>query len=205
MSIELLNANQFISWMNKKSYLNTIAPNAAKRFVKRGQVYWCDFGLNIGSEMSKTSPRPAVVVSNYNTNRNSANIIVVPVTHNQNQLPYLVPITPVIDANGNVILDGKVDTADIICVSKARLGNLITTLSATQMKSIDDSIMISLDLKHYCSEEKNKYNKLTQYVNRVKTDRNNAQDTIQQLKEIISLNGFDKESQEKIKELLDIS
>lgn len=41
--------------MNTKSYLNSIAPNAANRFVKRGQVYWCHFGLNIGSEMSKSS------------------------------------------------------------------------------------------------------------------------------------------------------
>lgn len=204
MSVELSNAQQFISWMNTKSYLNTIAQSAAKRFVKRGQVYWCHFGLNIGSEMSKPTPRPAVVVSNFNTNKNSANVVVVPVTHNQNQLPYLVPITPVIDANGNVILDGHVDTADIICVSKARLGDLITTLSTTQMKDIDKSISISLDLLHYYTDEADKYGKLTQYVTQVKTDRNKAQDTLEQLKETISQYGFDEKSQEKIKELLDI-
>ena len=145
MSMEISNAQEFISWMNTKSYLNTIAQSAAKRFVKRGQVYWCHFGLNIGSEMSKSTPRPAVVVSNFSTNKNSANVVVVPVTHNKSQLPYLVPIAPVNDVNGNVILDGQVDTADIICVSKARLGDLITTLSATQMKDIDKSISISLD------------------------------------------------------------
>ena len=53
--------------MNTKSYLNAIAQNATKRFVKRGQVYWCHFGLNVGSEMSKATPRPAVVVSNFKT------------------------------------------------------------------------------------------------------------------------------------------
>lgn len=87
MSVELSNAQQFISWMNTKSYLNSIAQNAAKRFVKRGQVYWCHFGLNIGSEMSKATPRPAVVVSNFATNKNSSNVVVVPVTHNQSKLP----------------------------------------------------------------------------------------------------------------------
>lgn len=204
MSVELLNAQQFISWMNTKSNLNAIAQNAAKRFVKRGQVYWCHFGLNIGSEISKSTPRPAVVVSNFKTNKNSSNVIVVPVTHNQNQLPYLVPIVPVTDANGNVLLDGQIDTADIICVSKARLGDLITTISTSQMKDIDKSISISLDIMHYYSNEVDKYNKLTKYVAQVKADRNKAQDTLEQLKEIISQNGFDEKNQEKIKELLDI-
>lgn len=204
MSVELSNAQQFISWMNTKSYLNSIASNAANRFVKRGQVYWCHFGLNIGSEMSKSTPRPAVVVSNFKTNKNSANVIVVPVTHNKATLPYLVPITPVTDASGNVILDGQADTADIICVSKARLGDLITTLSVAQMKDIDKSMSISLDLIHYYTDEVDKYNKLTQYVTQVKADRNKAQDTLEKLKEIISQDGFDEKSQEKIKELLDI-
>lgn len=204
MSVELTNAQQFISWMNTKSYLNAIAQNATKRFVKRGQVYWCHFGLNVGSEMSKATPRPAVVVSNFKTNKNSSNVIVVPVTHNKNQLPYLVPITPVTDSSGEVILDGQVDTADIICVSKARLGDLITTLSVKQMKDIDKSISISLDLIHYYTDEVDKYDKLTQYVAQVKADRNKAQDTLEQLKETISQYGFDEKSQEIIRKLLDI-
>lgn len=204
MSIELSNAQQFISWINTQSQLNAIAQNAAKRFVKRGQVYWCHFGLNIGSEMSKATPRPAVVVSNFKTNKNSANVIVVPVTHNQNQSPYLVPITPVTDANGNTVLDGQVDTADVICVSKARLGDLVTTLSPVQMKAIDKSLSISLDLIHYYTDEVDKYDKLNKYATQVKEDRNNAQDTLKQLKEIVSQNGFDEENQRKIRELLDI-
>lgn len=204
MSIELSNAKEFISWMSTKSHLNMIAPNAAKRFVKRGQVYWCHFGLNVGSEISKTTPRPAVIVSNYKTNKNSANVIVAPVTHNKSQLPYLVPIAPVNDASGNVILDGQVDTADITCVSKARLGNLITTLSDPQMKKVDESISISLDLMHYYTDEVDKFGKLNQYVKQIKVDRNNAQNALEQLKETISQHGFDEKSQEKIKEILDI-
>ena len=204
MSVELSNAQQFISWMNTKSYLNSIALNAAKRFVKRGQVYWCHFGLNVGSEMSKSTPRPAVVISNFSTNKNSANVVVVPVTHNQSQLPYLVPIAPIFDVSGKVILDGQVDTADVICVSKARLGDLITTLSATQMKEIDKSISVSLDLLHYYTDEVSKYDKLTKYVAQVKIDRNKAQDVLEQLKNTISQFGFEKKGQEKIKELLDI-
>lgn len=204
MSVELLNAKEFLAWIHTKSHLNSLAPNAAKRFVKRGQVYWCHFGLNIGSEMSKSTPRPAVVVSNFSINKNSSNIVVVPVTHNQNKLPYLVPISPVTDTEGNVILDGQADTADIICVSKARLSELITTLSKAQMREIDKSISISLDLMHYHKDETEKYNKLNQYVSQVKTDRNTAQDTLEALREVISCSGFDENGQKKIRELLDI-
>ncbi len=204
MSIELTNAQDFISWMNTKSYLNTIAQNAEKRFVKRGQVYWCHFGINVGREMSKITPRPAVIVSNFTTNKNSPNVIVAPITHNKKQLSCLIPITPINDETGKIILDGKVDTTSIVCVSKARLGDLITTLSATQMKNIDKSISISLDLMHYYNDEIKKYNKSMQYVTQIKATRNKVQDTLEQLKEIISQNGFDERSQEKIKELLDI-
>ena len=204
MSTELTNAQQFLSWMNTKSRLNALAPNAANRRVSRGQVYWCHFGLNIGSEISKTTPRPAVIVSNFSTNKKSANVIVVPVTHNKNQLPYLVPLTHVTDASGTVILDGQVDTADVICVSKARLGDEITKLSPAQMKAIDKSLAISLELIHYFNGEEDKYNKLNQYVTQVKAERNAAQDTLKLLKETISQNGFDEKSQEKIRELLDM-
>lgn len=204
MSVELSNAQDFISWMKTKTRLNANAQNAASRFVKRGQVYWCHFGLNIGSEMSKSTPRPAVVVSNFSTNRNSSNIIVVPITHNQNRLPYLVPINPVIDANGKVILDGQADTADIICVSKARLGDKIGTLSTSEMKEIDKSLSISLELTHYYTDEVEKYERLTEYVAQVKADRNKAQDILNQIRTIISQDGFGEESQKNIKELLDI-
>ena len=204
MSIELSNAQQFIAWMKTKSHLNEISHNAAGRFVRRGQVYWCHFGLNIGSEMSKPTPRPAIVVSTFNINKNSSNVVVVPVTHNKNISPYLVPISPVTDETGGVVLDGQADTADIICVSKARLGDLITTLSAAQMKEIDKGIAISLNLLHYYSNEAAKYEKLTQYVAKVKAERNKAQDTLEQLKNLISQEGFDENNQEKIKDLLDI-
>lgn len=70
------------------------------------------------------------------------------------------------------------------------------------MKEIDKSISISLELLHYYTDEVKKYDKLTQHVTKVKADRNKAQDTIKQLKQVISQNGFNENSQEKIKELL---
>ncbi len=204
MNVELSNAEQFINWIKTKVHLNKISTNAASRFVKRGQVYWCHFGINVGSEMSKSSPRPAVIVQNYLANRNSSNTIVVPVTHNMNALPCLVPLETIRDEAGNVVLDGQVNTANIVCVSKARLGDMITTLPAAKMKEIDKSIALSLELMHYFEDSQKKYEKLQVFVEKVKRDRNAAQDQVKQIKDIISEYGFNEDGQKMIKEILDI-
>lgn len=204
MSIELSNAAPYIEWMQTKSQLNAQSQNAQRRHVYRGQVYWCQFGLNIGSEISKPSPRPAIIVQNYSANIHSSNTIVVPVTHNARTLPCMVPLAPVTDQNRRTILDGQADTSHISCVSKARLGDLITTLPPSEMKKIDKAIAISLALLGYYDAEHKKYEGLKNYTNRVKEERNSAQDRIAEIRAIIESGGFDDESQKKLKELLDI-
>lgn len=186
MSIELENAKEFVDWLKNKTRMNSLANSAQKRLVKRGQVYWCDFGINIGSEMSKKTPRPAVIVQNHIGNSKSSNTIVVPVTHDKSILPCLVPIEPVKNINGLTILDGQVNTSNIICVSKARLGDYITTLSISQMKMVDESIAKSVDLMRYYSDIEKKFNKLVTYNSKVKQERNNAQDESEKLKGIIN-------------------
>lgn len=157
MNAELSNAEKFIDWLKTKSRLNAISSSAGGRFVKRGQVYWCHFGINIGSEMSKTTPRPAIIVQNYIGNSKSPNTIVVPVTHDSGTLPCLVPLTPIVDqSTGKTILDGQANTANIVCVSKARLGDLIATLSNADMKKVDESMAQTLELMHYQKELKEK-------------------------------------------------
>jgi mRNA interferase MazF len=204
MNIELANAEKFIEWLKTKSHLNSIASRAGGRFVKRGQVYWCHFGINIGSEMSKTSPRPAIKVQNYIGNTKSPNTIVIPVTHDSGVLPCLVPLTPIIDnSNGMVVLDGQANTANIICVSKARLGDLIATLSNADMKKVDESMAQTLELMHYHKELKDRYVKLLEYNEKVKNERNTAQDKIKNIKELIAKYGLTEQSQKSLFELLD--
>lgn len=204
MSMELSNAQAYIQWMHEKARLNALSANAAKRSVYRGQVYWCQFGLNIGSEISKTTPRPAIIVQNYSANIHSANTIVVPVTHSASTLPCMVPLVPVTDQNRRTILDGQADASHIACVSKARLGDLITTLKPSEMKKIDRAVAISLDLLGYHEAECKKYEKLKNHVAQVKEERNAAQDQIAEIKRIVEQGGFDEDSQKKLKELLDI-
>lgn len=204
MNIEIENSRKFMEWLNTKTHLNAISSRAGTRFVKRGQVYWCHFGINIGSEMSKTSPRPAIIVQNYIGNSKSPNTIVVPVTHDSGTLPCLVPLTPVTDKlTGTVILDGQANTSNLVCVSKARLGDCITTLSKSEMKKIDESIAQSLELMHYYKELKEKYDKLYQYNEKIKNERNDVQDKIKDIKEIIDTYGLTEDAQKKLLYILD--
>lgn len=181
MSDELAQAEQFIGWMRTKAHLNATAGKAARRLVKRGQVYWCHFGLNVGSEISKCTPRPAVVVQNFAANRHSGNTIVAPVTHNKSVLPCLVPVS-VADEQGNILLDGQVNTSNVLCVSKARLADFICALPGAKMREIDRSLAISLELMKYFQGEAEKYEKLKQYTERVKGQRNQAQDQLAQIR-----------------------
>lgn len=140
MSKELSGAGDFFSWVKKQLELNKQASHAKNLQVRRGEVYWCEFGLNIGSEMSKAGPRPAVIVQNNPGNHSSPNTVVVPVTHDSGTQYFLVPITTQRNPDGSVLLDGQVNVSNIVCVSKARLTKRITQLPNAEMRKIDGAL-----------------------------------------------------------------
>ena len=147
MSDELSGAKEYYSWVLKQLDLNDKAQCAKTRFVRRGQVYWCEFGLNIGSEMSKTTARPAIILQSNSGNYHSSNTVVVPVTHNSGNKAYLVPLTTKYNPDGTTLLDGQANVANIICVSKARLGDFIAWIPASDMHKIEAALKIVLGLK----------------------------------------------------------
>ena len=94
--------------------------------IKRGQVYRCNFGCGIGSEIQKE--RPALIIQNNVANSRSGNTIVIPIAHDNSTLLCVASITPQIDSTGTTILDGQAITSNIMCVSKARLKDYICSL-----------------------------------------------------------------------------
>lgn len=62
MNTLLNDTPKYIKWLKRKLDLNMVADRARSRKVVRNKVYWCDFGLNVGSEMSKESARPCVII-----------------------------------------------------------------------------------------------------------------------------------------------
>ena len=121
MNIDLNKVQRFLDWLKTQLYLDTLVVNASRRVVKRGQVYRCNFGMGIGSEMQKE--RPAVIVQNSIGNLKSGNTIVIPITHDTSTLPCVAVITTQYEADGTTTkLDGQANASNIMCVSKSRLG-----------------------------------------------------------------------------------
>lgn len=145
MNISIGKVQQFLDWMKVKLYLDSNGPSAGKRLVKRGQVYRCNFGVGIGSEMQKD--RLAVIVQNDIGNLKSGNTVVVPITHDSSPLPCMAQIIPHYEADGTtLLLDGQANTSNMMCVSKARIGDYICTLSDADMKKVDEALAKTVGL-----------------------------------------------------------
>ena len=202
MQIDLSQAQRMIEWLKDKLYLNAIASNASRRAVRRGQVYRCNFGCGVGSEMQKD--RPAVIVQNDIANGHSGNTIVIPITHDTSTLPCAANITPQMSADGKVILDGQANASNMLCVSKARLGDLVTTLPAADMKKIDEAIAKSVDLMRYYADIEKQLKDKLEYIEKVKEQRNKAQDELKAIRQLLDFSESDsvietiKELQKKI-------
>lgn len=185
MKIELGQAQKMLEWLKIKLYLDALSSNAKTRAVKRGQVYRCNFGCGVGSEMQKE--RPAVIVQNNVGNNRSGNTIVIPITHDTSTLPCVANIAPQIDSSGNIILDGQANASNMMCVSKARLGNFVCSLPASDMKLIDEAIAKTLGIMGYYSSLSQKLNDKLNYITKLKTERNAAQDEITEIKKELGL------------------
>ena len=185
MRIELGQAQKMLEWLKTKLYLDALSTNARTRAVKRGQVYRFNFGCGIGSEMQKD--RPAVIIQNDVGNNRSGNTIVIPITHDTSTLPCVANITPQMDSSGNIILDGQANASNMMCVSKARLGDLVCALPASDMKLIDEAIARTVDLMGYYADITQKLNDKLNYIARLKTDRNKAQDELAEIRKELGL------------------
>lgn len=200
MTMQLSDVQKILDWLKVKLHLSSIAGAAAARTVHRGQVYRCNFGIGVGSEMQKD--RPAVIVQNNIGNIRSTNTIVVPITHGAGAAPYTVPIAARHDSDGNLLLDGSVNASNLMCVSKARLGNHICNLSAAEMRAVDEALSKMVGLMHYYSDLQSSLHDKLAYMERIKRDRNAAQDELAAIRALLQLEKEDS-IQEKIKNLLE--
>ncbi|CUX95625.1 MULTISPECIES: type II toxin-antitoxin system PemK/MazF family toxin [Bacillus] len=168
------------TWLTKKFRLIKKAPSAKKRLVYRGQVYWCEFGENVGSEQSDR--RPALILSNNPANKTSPNVIVAPITNTSSTNPSVFPL----NRSATSPLQGNVLLANIKTLSKARLGDLIDTLPKSEMPGIEKALFNAIGVAGKIDTLEKQLQRTSKHLEKTKEERNEAQDTLKQI--AISLN-----------------
>ena len=106
--------------------------------MKRGDVWWVSFDPSVGGEIRKR--RPAVVVSNDESNRHLNRVQVVPLTSF---------VDRVFPSEGLVMLQGarrKALADQLTTASKRRLTQRMGRIAAQDMRRIDEAIRVQLAL-----------------------------------------------------------
>lgn len=193
MNIDLSETQAQIDWLKQKLYLNAQSQNATKRVVKRGQVYSCELGVGVGSELQKK--RPCVIVQNDVGNVRSATTTVVPITHTTKPLNCFVVIADKYDEKGTLILNGSVNVSAIRSIDKARIGDYICDLETSELKEVDKAIALNIDIfKHYKTLQ-NMYNDKLVYIDKLN-------DTLKEVKNLLGVDD-NKKIIEELKKVLD--
>lgn len=75
----------------------------------------------------------------------------------------------------------------MLCVSKARLGDFVCELPKSEMKKIDEAIAKSVDIMRYYSDMTKKLQNRDVFIEKLRLQRNQAQDELKELRKILNL------------------
>lgn len=146
MNIEKEDKERFkevVSWTS--DMLEMIVKEKSSRNLQpiRGEIWTCNFGQNVGSEVNKV--RPALIISDDSGNCKSATVTVIPITSREPHQATHVKINPESDLLyvENAIM-GTITSEGLRNISKARLGRKIGKLNYDCINRVEDSIKKAL-------------------------------------------------------------
>ena len=111
--------------------------------IRRGEIYWIDFGGSIGAEIRKV--RPAVVVSNDDHNEYMRTVTVVPFSSIDGPVPSYEVVVP-----AGVIGDGRpsrIKTHQLRAVNKSRVGRKLGVLPVRFRPALEKSLRAHLGIQ----------------------------------------------------------
>jgi len=184
LSVNLSRIDQYLDWIKKKFYLDSISVRSRSRVVRRGEVYNCYFGRGIGSEEEKF--RPCLIIQNDDGNLRSANTIVAPITNAAGTPKVTVPITGTyqyVENGATKTLSGYILLGNIVTVSKARLESQCLAKLTSEMNSVDEKIMISLGVYKLYNDSVNKNTRSVRTIKRMSSEINNLREKVKQLEQ----------------------
>ncbi len=145
---DITNYAEHAEWSYHKQLINNSIMTRPITIPKKGEIWTCQFGKNIGSEENKI--RPVIIVQNNTGNEKGPTTIVIPISNR----PVKIPTHILLKSSDYVLVDEEINSISgtILCeqirvVSKARLGRHIGTLNKDFVnKILNSKIKKSLDL-----------------------------------------------------------
>ncbi len=115
----------------------------AQLVIKKGDIFWVDFGVPLGSEQG--GQRPALIIQNDVGNQHSETTIVAAITSTIYDIKYPFHVEILVKDSG-LPSNSTIKLEQIRTISKIRLIGKASTLSADKLKEVDKALKYSLSI-----------------------------------------------------------
>ncbi|WMJ79821.1 type II toxin-antitoxin system PemK/MazF family toxin [Clostridium sp. MB40-C1] len=134
-------------WVNEQIKINDNPQKSSRIVPRRGEIWTCELGQNVGSEENKV--RPVIIIQNNTGNKKSPTTIVAPISNRPKKIAVHIELREddyKLENGEKNYVTGTILAEQIKVVSKARLGRHIATVNKEFMKILDSKLKISLEL-----------------------------------------------------------
>lgn len=129
----------YIKFSNREKQNSSILP-------RYGDIYTCDLGINIGSELDNI--RPCIIITNTKYNEKSTVVTIIPISKKQKTFFHQVEINKDTVKEIESKIDGIAKIEQIRTISKGRLGRKIGEMSIEGMELINKALIFQFSIKN---------------------------------------------------------